>query len=280
MAVSGVAVTVSFLVWDTSANAGKTGDAANLTLRLVRDGVEATPSGTPAQLDATNAPGVYTLALTAAENTGTAMGLVGKSSTASVVVVPTMWHNLDASIASRAATGAAMTLTAAYDAAKTAAQAGDEMDLVDAPNATAIAAIQSGIGSVTVTLGGTSVVSGSIQVYVPRGDSYSLVVTVTDSDGDAIDLSSYDVFTFTVKPRSKRSDADDSNAVFQSTGSLSGTSNNVLTFQIGAADTELCALDSPYDCDIEASSTDRSLVRTVALGTYMTTLDVTRGTSP
>ncbi len=43
--------------------------------------------------------------------------------------------------------GDAMTLTAAYDAAKTAAQAGDEMDLIDAPNATAVAAIQAGLAA-------------------------------------------------------------------------------------------------------------------------------------
>jgi len=49
--------------------------------------------------------------------------------------------------ASPAATGAAMTLTAAYDAAKTAAAAGAEMDLVDAPNSTAVAAIQSGLAT-------------------------------------------------------------------------------------------------------------------------------------
>jgi hypothetical protein len=36
-------------------------------------------------------------------------------------------------------------LTAAYDPAKTAAQAGNQMDLVNAPNATAITAIQSGL---------------------------------------------------------------------------------------------------------------------------------------
>lgn len=41
--------------------------------------------------------------------------------------------------------GDAMTLTSAYDAAKTAAQAGDQMDLINAPNATAITAIQSGL---------------------------------------------------------------------------------------------------------------------------------------
>ena len=38
-------------------------------------------------------------------------------------------------------------LTSAYDAAKTAAQAGDEMDLVDAPNGTAVTAIQSGLST-------------------------------------------------------------------------------------------------------------------------------------
>jgi hypothetical protein len=43
--------------------------------------------------------------------------------------------------------GDAMTLTAAYDAAKTAAQAGDEMDLIDAPNVTAVTAIQSGLAA-------------------------------------------------------------------------------------------------------------------------------------
>lgn len=40
-----------------------------------------------------------------------------------------------------APTGAAMTLTSAYDAAKTAAAAGAKMDIVDAPNATGLAAI-------------------------------------------------------------------------------------------------------------------------------------------
>jgi hypothetical protein len=39
------------------------------------------------------------------------------------------------------------TLHSDYDAAKTAAQAGDEMDLVNAPNATAVAAIQSGLST-------------------------------------------------------------------------------------------------------------------------------------
>ncbi len=48
---------------------------------------------------------------------------------------------------SAAAAGAAMTLTAAYDAAKTAAAAGAKMDIVDAPNSTAVTAIQSGLAA-------------------------------------------------------------------------------------------------------------------------------------
>jgi len=51
--------------------------------------------------------------------------------------------------ANPAAVGSAMTLHADYDAAKTAAQAGDEMDLVDAPNVTAVAAIQSGLSTLS-----------------------------------------------------------------------------------------------------------------------------------
>lgn len=49
--------------------------------------------------------------------------------------------------ANPAAVGDAMTLTADYDAAKSAAAAGAQMDLVNAPNATAVAAIQSGLAT-------------------------------------------------------------------------------------------------------------------------------------
>jgi len=44
-------------------------------------------------------------------------------------------------------TTSGLTLHSDYDAAKTAAQAGDQMDLVDAPNGTAVAAIQSGLST-------------------------------------------------------------------------------------------------------------------------------------
>lgn len=76
----------------------------------------------------------------------TAVGSIGKR----------IADNLDATITSRStyAGGAVasvtnpVTLTGDYDAAMTAAQPGDEMDLVNAPNATAVGAIQSGLAGV------------------------------------------------------------------------------------------------------------------------------------
>jgi len=161
------AVTVSLVCWDTANNAGKTGDASNITLRGVRDGTLFTPSDPSiTQVDSTNLPGVYKASLTASENNGTFLTLGGKSSSTGCVIIPVSWSNeltgdafarlgapAGASIAadigtrlatsgytapansdiaaikaktdnlpaSPAAVGSAMTLTSAYDAAKSAA---------------------------------------------------------------------------------------------------------------------------------------------------------------
>lgn len=88
MAIRGVGITVQYVAWNTSTNAGATGDAGNHTLRRVKDGVSAAPTNAPSEVDATNAPGVYSLALTAAEMTCDCITLCGKSSTANVVLMP------------------------------------------------------------------------------------------------------------------------------------------------------------------------------------------------
>ena len=147
MALKGVAITVQYTAWDTAANAGKTGDVANHTLKIIKDGTAATPTNSPAEVDATNCPGVYRLALTAAEMGYATVSLAGKSSTSGVVIIPvhitTEGGYLDAQVSTRApesggnvaaikaktdnlpaspaAVGSAMTLTSAYDAAKNAA---------------------------------------------------------------------------------------------------------------------------------------------------------------
>ncbi len=106
MALKGVAITIQYTAWDTSANAPKTGDAANHTLKVIKDGTAATPTNSPSEVDATNCPGVYKLALTAAEMGYNTVSVAGKSSTASVAIIPihitTEGGNLDAAVSSRA----------------------------------------------------------------------------------------------------------------------------------------------------------------------------------
>lgn len=88
MATRAISMTLQFVAWDTSANAGKTGDSANFTMRWVKDGTSAAPTNSPTQVDATNAPGVYSLTITATEadcNIGT---LCGKSATANISIIP------------------------------------------------------------------------------------------------------------------------------------------------------------------------------------------------
>ena len=173
MAIKNQSIIIQFTAWDTANNAGKTGDSANFTLKLIQDGTAATPTNSPSEVDATNCPGVYKITLTNDEMNYSTVTLAGKSSSTGIVIIPvhivTEQGNL-ATIAgyidsvestgvvlaatqsnyppakagdamtltsaydaakTAAPTGAAMTLTSAYDAAKTAAQAGNAMALVD-----------------------------------------------------------------------------------------------------------------------------------------------------
>lgn len=224
------AVTVCYRAWDTSANAAKTGDAANHTLCYVADGAVGTPTNSPAEIDATNLPGWYKIALTAGENTGALMLLDGVSSTSDVVLWGVQWSNetnaaqisasataadeveakignLDAAVSSRSdfdestdqvivatnndKTGYA--LTAAYDAAKTAAQAGDSMALT----AAAVDAIlDEQVGDSTLTMrqvlrvflavlaGKTSGGGTTTITFRNAADSQDVVVTTVDASGN------------------------------------------------------------------------------------------------
>jgi hypothetical protein len=90
MASRGQALTLAVYAYDTAAPGPKTGDAANLTLRLVKDGgTPAAPTNAAAEIDATNLPGWYQVALTAGECTCHSLVLGGKSSTSGVVVTGT-----------------------------------------------------------------------------------------------------------------------------------------------------------------------------------------------
>lgn len=88
MPIKNQSITINFVVWDTSANTGKTGDAANLTLKIIQDGTAASPTNSPTEIDATNAPGIYKITLTAGEMNYNSVTLAGVSSTANCVVLP------------------------------------------------------------------------------------------------------------------------------------------------------------------------------------------------
>ena len=88
MSSQNVSTTVVYMAYNTSTGAYVTGDVANHTLRLVKDGTSAAPTNSPAEVDAVNAPGAYKLTLTAAETQFGTVWLGGKSSTANVVLVP------------------------------------------------------------------------------------------------------------------------------------------------------------------------------------------------
>ena len=88
MATRNVSMTITYLAWDTSADGGKTGDVGNHTLRWVKDGTSSAPTNSASEVDATNAPGIYKITLTATETNANIGVLCGKSSTANIVVMP------------------------------------------------------------------------------------------------------------------------------------------------------------------------------------------------
>lgn len=89
MASRAQSITVCYVAWDTVNNIGKTGDVANHTLRWIKDGTSSAPTNSASEVDATNAPGIYKITLTAAECTCDYGTLAGKSSTANISIMPT-----------------------------------------------------------------------------------------------------------------------------------------------------------------------------------------------
>jgi hypothetical protein len=88
LALYGVSFTATYVAWDTVNNVGKTGDVVNHTLRWVKDGVSAAPANAAAEVDPTNAPGVYKVTLTAGEAQAICATLSGKSSSSGIAIMP------------------------------------------------------------------------------------------------------------------------------------------------------------------------------------------------
>lgn len=88
MAIRGVSLTITYTAWNTSTNAPQTGDVSNHTIKVCKDGVEATATNSPSEVDSTNFKGEYKLVLTSTEMTCDFITIGGVSSTANVVIVP------------------------------------------------------------------------------------------------------------------------------------------------------------------------------------------------
>jgi hypothetical protein len=94
MPIKNTATTVEIIAWNTNTQLGQTGDSANITVRGVGDGVEFTPS-VPAitEIDAINLKGIYSIALTTAENNYDQVTIGGISTSTNVVIIPFSWAN-------------------------------------------------------------------------------------------------------------------------------------------------------------------------------------------
>jgi hypothetical protein len=188
MAIKNQALTVCYVAWNTSTNSGQTGDSANHTLKLVQDGTEANPTNSPSQVDATNLPGVYKLALTAADVNFNCIVLAGKSSTANVVIIPLVIITERGNVNTAAAPGAAGGLfVAGTNAATTVTTA---LTTTFAGNLTGSAASVTGaVGSVTGNVGGNvtgsvgSVVSAPFKVNQAAGFEFAMVQSSDHATG-------------------------------------------------------------------------------------------------
>jgi hypothetical protein len=87
MALKSQPITITYVAWNSFTGAPQSGDVANHTLRLIQDGTEGAPTNAPGADDAAR-PGVYTLALTAADMDFNAVTVCGVSSTAHVTILP------------------------------------------------------------------------------------------------------------------------------------------------------------------------------------------------
>lgn len=270
MASRGQSVTLQYVAWDTANNAGKTGDNANHTLRWVKDGTSAALDGSPtiSEVDATNAPGLYKVTLSATDCTCNVGTLCGKSSTSGIVIIPVTipfellptaldangwvkadvedWRGsqpnalqsgrvdayvgavaagviaaasfaanaLDAvwSTAARTLTAFAFTpsLDAAYDAAKTAAQAGDAMALTGGERTTLAGVIWNSLTSGMSTVGS---IGKKLADWVLGTDSKVLVSTDAQDLSAALDVRTKVISNGAITAAAIATDAIDADAL-------------------------------------------------------------------
>lgn len=85
------AATATFQIRNSTTGAAVLGDTANITARIVADGVLSSPANSIAEVGL----GEYKLVITAAENSGDLMAVIGSSMTSGAIFIPARWQNMD-----------------------------------------------------------------------------------------------------------------------------------------------------------------------------------------
>ena len=85
---------VAVYAWDNAAGAAKTGDAANISAQISKDGAAcaATNDAAPTELDATDAPGIYIFDMEQAETNADLIVIAPVSSTTDIVLRPVILY--------------------------------------------------------------------------------------------------------------------------------------------------------------------------------------------
>lgn len=126
---------IALYAFDTTTSAAKTGDSANITPYVSKDGGTVTALGTTsvAELSSTNAPGLYECTLTQAETNADRLLFSGKSSTANVSVVPVQVFTRPANFSSQViSTGGSVQVQSGIK--KNQALAGFQFQMTDSTN--------------------------------------------------------------------------------------------------------------------------------------------------
>ncbi len=93
MPSNNVQLNMQYTAWDKENDIGKTGDASNHALYIIKGTTATAVTNTPTEIDSTHCPGIYNILLTASENNGDFITLAGKSSTDNIRIIPKSWSN-------------------------------------------------------------------------------------------------------------------------------------------------------------------------------------------
>ena len=122
MAEQGVSLVGYYRAYDTANDAYKTGDVGNHSIRVVLNGTSSAANNSPAEVDATNDPGLYKITLDSAE-VGISTTLSGKSSTSDIILIfyplaPNAVASYKADVSALATAAALATVDTVVDAIK------------------------------------------------------------------------------------------------------------------------------------------------------------------